>query len=87
MWWRERGEASNRLVTWDAFCYELREQFQLENYSCCERDELAKLKQYNKELLADFVFCFWATCLKINDLSEAEKLGRFVRALVPEIRL
>ena len=40
-----------------------------------------------KKLVADFVSRFHATCLKIQDLSEAEKLDRFVRALVPDIRL
>ena len=30
--------------------------------------------------MADFVFSFRATCLKIRDLSEAEKLDRFVHA-------
>ena len=37
--------------------------------------------------MADFVSRFHATCLKIQDLSEAEKMDRFVRALVPDIRL
>ena len=40
-----------------------------------------------KENVADFVFRFRATCLKIPDLSEAEKLDRFVRALAQDIRL
>ena len=37
--------------------------------------------------MADFVSRFCATCLKIQDLSEAEKLDRFVRALIQDIRL
>ena len=37
--------------------------------------------------MADFVSRFCTTCLKIQDLSEAEKMDRFVRALVPDIRL
>ena len=45
------------------------------------------MRQYAKESVADFVFRFRATCLKIPDLSEAEKLDRFVRALAQEIRL
>ena len=51
------------------------------------RDELADLKQFNRESVANFVFRFCATCLKIADLSEAEKLDRVVRALVSDIRL
>ena len=45
------------------------------------------MQQYGKESVADFVFRFHATCLKIPDLSEAEKLDRFVRALAHDIRL
>ena len=45
------------------------------------------LRQYGKETVADFVSRFRATCLKIQDLSEAEKLDRFVRALIQDIRL
>ena len=37
--------------------------------------------------MADFVFWFCATCFKIDDLFDAKKLDRFVRALVPKIRL
>ena len=51
------------------------------------RDDLATMRQYAHESIADFVFRFRATCLKVPDLSEAEKLDRFVRALVQEIRL
>ena len=87
LWWRELCEANNRPTTWDDFCRLLREQFRPENYSRRGRDELADIRQFNKESVADFVFRFRATCLKINDLSEAEKLDRFVRALVSEIRL
>ena len=48
---------------------------------------MADIRQYNKESVADFVFCFCATCLKIADLAEAEKLDRFVCALGPDVRL
>ena len=40
-----------------------------------------------KETVADFVSHFCATCLKIQDLSGAAKLDRFVRTLVPDISL
>ena len=45
------------------------------------------MRQYGKESVADFVFRFRATCLKIPDLSEAEKLDRFVHTLSQDIRL
>ena len=65
----------------------LRDQFRPEDYGRCGRDELATMRQFGRESVADFVFGFRATCLKIPDLSEAEKLDRFVRALSQEIRL
>ena len=45
------------------------------------------MKQYARESVADFVYRFRATCLRVPDLSEAKKLDRFVRALVQEVRL
>ena len=52
------------------------------------RDDLATMmRQYAWGGVADFGFRFRATCLKVPDLSEAEKLDRFVRALVQDIRL
>ena len=45
------------------------------------------MRQYARESVADFVYRFRATCLRVPDLSEAEKLDRFVRALVQEVRL
>ena len=87
LWWREVCEANRRPATWDDFCRELREQFRPEDYGRRGRDDLATMRQYARESVADFVFRFRATCLKVPDLSEAEKLDRFVRALVQEIRL
>ena len=65
----------------------LHEQFRLEDYGRRGRDKLATMRQYGKESMADFVFRFRATCLKIPDLSEAGKMDRFVRALAQDIRL
>ena len=45
------------------------------------------LQQYRKETVADLISHFRATYLNIQDLSEAEKLDRFVRALIPDIQL
>ena len=59
----------------------------MDNFNHHRRDELVELHQYNKKSVADFVFCFCETCLKIDDLSNVEKLNCFVRALVPEIQL
>ena len=87
LWWREACEAHHRPATWDDFCRVIREQFRPEDYGRRGRDELATMRQYARESVADFVYRFRATCLRVSDLSEAEKLDRFVRALVQEVRL
>ena len=87
LWWREQCESGHRPATWEQFCVEMRAQFRPENYSHRGRDELVLLHQYKNESVADFVFCFRATYLKIEDLATAEKLDLFVSVLVPEVRL
>ena len=82
LWWREACEANRRPANWDEFCRQIRDQFRPEDYGRRGRDELAAMKQYARESVADFVYRFRATCLRVPDLSEAEKLDRFVRALV-----
>ena len=86
-WRRELCESNHRPGYWEELCRVLHGQVRPENFDCRGRDELVALHQYSKESVADFVFCFCATCLKVDDLSDAEKLDRFVHALVPEIRL
>ena len=85
LWWREVCEANRRPTMWEDFCRALREQFRPKDYGRRGRDDLATMRQYVRESVADFVFRFRATCLKVPDLSEAEKLDRFVRALVQDI--
>ena len=87
LWWREACEARQRPATWDDFVRVIREQFRPEDYGRRGRDELAAMKQYARESVADFVYRFRATCLRVPDLSEPEKMDRFVRALAQDIRL
>ena len=72
LWWRETCEGNRRPATWDDFSRMVREQFRPEDYGRRGRNELVTMQQYGKESVADFVFRFCATCLKILDLSEAE---------------
>ena len=87
LWWRELCQEGNRPANWNEFVAALRTQFRPENWSRRGRDELATMYQYSKESVADFLHRFRATCLKIEHLSEEEKLDRFVRALVNDVRL
>ena len=43
--------------------------------------------QYGKESVADVLYRFRATYLKVDNLSEAEKLDRFAHALVLDVRM
>ena len=45
------------------------------------------MHQYSQESVAYFVFHFRSTCLKIDNLSKEQKLDRFLRTLVPDIRM
>ena len=65
----------------------MREQFRAKNLNRRGRDDLTMIHQYGRESAADFLFRFWEVCFKINDLSESEKLDRFLRALVPNVRV
>ena len=85
--WRKICEDNNRPGNWNDFCCAVHAQFRIENLSHRGRDELASMYQYGKESVADFLYRFRATCLKVDNLSEAEKLDRFVRALVPDVRM
>ena len=87
LWWREVCEDNRRPATWDEFGRMLRDQFRPEDYGRRGRDELATMRQGSRESVADFVARFRATCLRVPDLAEAEKLDRFTRALVQDVRL
>ena len=87
LWWREVCEANNRPGNWNDFCCAVRNQFCIENLSCRGHDELANMYQYGKESVADFLYRFRVTCLRVDNLSEAKMLNRFVRALVPDVRM
>ena len=51
------------------------------------RDDLYALRQKDKESVADFLHKFRHVCIRINDLSEAEKLDKFLRALNGNVRM
>ena len=65
----------------------MRGQFCTENLTRWAWDQLANLRQRDKKSVADFLYKFREVCLKISDLSEAEKLDRFLRALAPNVRM
>ena len=87
MWWRELCESGNRLDDWDEFKRDLRRQFRMDNLTRRARDDLYALRQREKEPVSDFLHKFRQVCIRIDDLSEAEKLDKFLRALNTNVRM
>ena len=87
MWWRELCESGNRLDDWDEFKRSLCRQFRIDNLIRRARDDLYALRQREKEPVLDFLHKFRQVCIRINDLSEAEKLDKFLRALNANVRM
>ena len=87
MWWRELCEGGNRLDAWDAFKMKVRSQFRMDNLVRRARDDLYALRQKEKESVSDFLHKFRQICIRISDLSEAEKLDKFLRALTTNVRM
>jgi hypothetical protein len=73
-----------RLVTWDAFKTALMEQFSPVEPIKRARDQLADLKQDGS--VRDYTSRFRQLCTIITNISEAEKLDRYVRGLRQRIK-
>jgi hypothetical protein len=72
-------------ITWEAFQNELINIFKPVNSKKIARDKLAMLKQTNS--VAKYNFDFTQLCLEINDISESEKLDKYIRGLKDRIRV
>ena len=81
MWWRELCESGNRLDDWDKFKKSLCRQFRINNLIRRARDDFYALRQREKKPVLNFLHKFWQVCIRINDLSEVEKLDKFLQAL------
>ena len=68
-----------------SFQNELINMFKPVNSKKIARDKLAMLKQTNS--VAKYNFDFTQLCLEINDISESEKLDKYVRGLKDRIRV
>lgn len=88
-WWRQRrtraalGEIPE-VSSWQQFCAELKAEFALVNAVKHARDDLARLEQ--RTSVQTYVHDFRELALQIPDLSEAEKLDRFLRGLKPRLQ-
>ena len=91
IWWHSqktaasKGELTTTLpTTWPQLRTALIKQHQPINDSRLARDKLASLRQTGS--VQTLVFLFRSLILRISDLSEGEKMDRFLRALKPTIQ-
>ena len=69
LWWREACEANRGPAMLDDFYRVLREKVRPKDYGHCRHDDLATMRQYAQESVADFVFRFCATVRCAFELS------------------
>ena len=88
-WWRnlvmQTVDHNADNITWQAFQNELINMFKPVNSKKIARDKLAVLKQTNS--VAKYNFDFTQLCLEINDISESEKLDKYIRGLKDRVRV
>jgi hypothetical protein len=87
IWWRSVYQdlsKNNTNWSWNDFVTHLRQQFRPVNANKIARDRLATLQQTNS--VQAYTHLFRTTILEITDISEAEKLDRYVRGLKPYVR-
>jgi hypothetical protein len=83
-WWRYCETSGRHIRIWAEFCRELTAQFQPINSVKRARDQLAALKQIGS--VQDYIARFRSITLKIPDLSEGDKIDKFVRGLKPHVQ-
>jgi hypothetical protein len=87
-WWRQRrthaAAGMSDVSTWHQFSTELRDQFTIVNAVKVARDELAALKQTGA--VQNYAIKFRDITLQIPDITDQEKLDRFVRGLKPRLQ-
>ena len=84
-WWRNLVTQSADNVSWREFQQGLISMFKPVNAKKIARDKLAVLKQTNS--VAKYNLDFTQLCLEINDISESEKLDKYIRGLKDKIRV
>ena len=84
-WYYMRVQAGDVPNTWDDFKNGVRNEFVPQDNTRRQRDKLNKLIQ-NKSV-ASYLESFRNTVIAIPDISEAEKLDKFLNGLKPMIRL
>ena len=88
IWWRNRLASTpdlGGLTTWNEFQTALAEQFRPVNASKLARDRLARLRQTHS--VQAYTHAFRSVALEIPQMTEEEKLDKFLRGLKDETRV
>lgn len=86
-WWMETSRSSNQATTtWEDLVKRLREHFCPVNRAQLARDKLATARQREKDTVASYVAYIGDLFIAIPDITEAEKVDRFIRGLATEVR-
>lgn len=84
-WWRAMiGSRDPTTITWQDFTTHIRKEFVPTNAVKSAREKLKRLAQHSS--VAAYVRDFRNLALQIPDMSDAEKLDRFVTGLKPQVR-
>ena len=89
IWWRNhissaRALGNDRITKWDELKKALVAQFKPVNASKLARDRLANLRQ--TQSVQTYVYAFRSIILEIPNITDDEKLDRFIRGLKPNVR-
>lgn len=85
-WWRsiKQGDPAHRPTTWDEFKERIQAAFKTINSTRTARDKMARLKQTTS--VRNYSTEFRNLSLDIPDMSEGDKLDRYIRGLKQEIQ-
>ena len=85
-WYLDVRRRPHSLCTWDEFVQEIKQVFMPVNLERIARDRLASVYQREKDTLAAYTTYMHRLFLAIPNITEDEKLDRYVRGLLPFIR-
>lgn len=87
-WWRDINQKPphQRPQDWNAFANELKHMFLPVNHVKLARDKLATARQRDRDSLATYTTYMRRLFLSIPNLSEDDKVDRYVRGLQPYLR-
>lgn len=85
-WWRDVSQKSSSPQNWHAFATELKRMFLPINRVTLARDKLAVARQRDRDSLSTYTTYMRRLFLSVPNLTEEDKVDRYVRGLQPYLR-